>query len=120
MSSSPTTPGEGISREIDSEKKSQLITLESQNSKVSTQESSVEITETETLTVIKEITGGQGGPGGDGVQGSQADGPQLYLDELCNISKVSGGTGGQGGVGVRGGTGGTGKGPVIVLRRTKH
>ncbi|KAF7373280.1 hypothetical protein MSAN_00537000 [Mycena sanguinolenta] len=63
------------------------------------------------------IIGGTAYIGGEGGEGA---GPQLDMnpDERCRFGKISGGTGGPGGNGVeRGGKGGTGKAPLINMRR---
>ncbi|KAF8174631.1 hypothetical protein K438DRAFT_1848656 [Mycena galopus ATCC 62051] len=70
--------------------------------------------------VMGDITGGVGSAGGHAQTGGEGGGPQLDMDpdERYQIGNVSGGTGGTGGVGVEvGGKGGTGKGPVISMRR---
>ncbi|KAF7325369.1 hypothetical protein MSAN_02515800 [Mycena sanguinolenta] len=67
-------------------------------------------------------TGGDGGPAHTGGEGGEGGGPEVDMDpdERAKIGKVSGGTGGIGGVGVAvGGKGGTGRGPVINLRRIR-
>ncbi|KAF7372972.1 hypothetical protein MSAN_00504500 [Mycena sanguinolenta] len=67
-------------------------------------------------------TGGDGGPGHTGGEGGEGGGPEVDMDpdERAQIGKISGGTGGIGGVGVAvGGKGGTGRGPVINLRRIR-
>ncbi|KAF8144984.1 hypothetical protein K438DRAFT_2028935 [Mycena galopus ATCC 62051] len=76
-------------------------------------------------TVMGDITGGVGavgGPGAVGGEGDEGGGPQLEMDpdKRYQIGNVSGGKGGAGGVGVEvGGKGGTGKGPVISMRRSR-
>ncbi|KAF8146050.1 hypothetical protein K438DRAFT_2028483 [Mycena galopus ATCC 62051] len=76
-------------------------------------------------TVMGDITGGVGVAGGQGHaggEGGEGSGPKLEMDpdKRYQIGDVSGGTGGTGGVGVEvGGKGGTGKGPVIGMRRSR-
>ncbi|KAF8146318.1 hypothetical protein K438DRAFT_1990849 [Mycena galopus ATCC 62051] len=76
-------------------------------------------------TMMGDITGGVGVAGGQGHaggEGGEGGGPRLEMDpdKRYQIGNVSGGTGGTGGVGVEvGGKGGTGKGPVISMRRSR-
>ncbi|KAJ6508643.1 hypothetical protein C8R45DRAFT_1089805 [Mycena sanguinolenta] len=67
-------------------------------------------------------TGGDGGRGNIGGAGGEGEGPGIHVDpdELAQFGNIAGGTGGSGGVGVAvGGKGGTGKGPVVNLRRIR-